>query len=612
MDFLDVRTLMFSHVVTDAACTAVLVLLWTQNRKRFPGTLYWLLDFACQTAAVVLIVLRGSIPDWMSMGVSSTLVVSGALLGYVGLTLFVGKRTKQTYNYVYLAAFVLVHLYFVFVQPNLAARNLNVSLGLLVMCSQCAWLVFRRVDHVMRRMALGVGVVFSVFSLVSLVRIFVVIISPHPSNDFFRSGIYDELVLISYQLLLILLTFALFLMVNNRLIGGIGTQEEKFAKAFRSSPYGITLTQPSDGRIVDVNDGFVAITGYSYAEVIGKNTVDLRLWATEGDRTAVVDELSRGNRVVGREFQFRKKSGDMLTGIFSAEVIGIEDTPLILASIGDITERKRAEERLRELNEDLDARVVARTAELEIANREISSFAYSVAHDIRTPLRAMEGFSGILLSRYADKLDDQGRHYLDRIQQASQRMGQLINDLLNLSRITRGELKREQVDLGHLAGAIAAELKARDSERQVELEIAEPLLVQGDSHLLSIALQNLLDNAWKFSGAREKATIDVGHLTLADYHTQNGGAAPPLTAGELSDPRTAIYYVRDNGVGFDMAFADKLFSPFQRLHAEHEFPGTGIGLAIVHRIITRHGGRLWPQAELGRGATFYFTVGGAA
>jgi PAS domain S-box-containing protein len=612
MEFLDVRTLMFSHVVTDAACTAVLVFLWTQNRKRFPGTLYWLLDFACQTAAVVLIVLRGTIPDWLSLGVSSPLVVTGALLGYVGLTLFVGRRTKQTYNYVYLAAFALVHLYFVFVQPNLAARNLNVSLGLLVMCSQCAWLVFRRVDHGTRRMALGVGLVFGAFSLVSVVRIFVVLISPHPSNDFFRSGTYDELVLIAYQLLLIFLTFALFLMINNRLIQEVGTQEEKFSKAFRSSPYGITLTQPSDGRIVDVNDGFVAITGYSYAEVLGKTTVDLRLWATEDDRTAVVDELSRGNRVVGREFQFRKKSGDMLTGLFSAEVIGIEDTPLILASIGDITGRKRAEERLRELNEQLDARVVARTAELEIANREISGFAYSVAHDIRTPLRAMEGFSDILLSRYADKLDDQGRHYLDRIQQAAQRMGRLINDLLNLSRITRGDLTLQQVDLGQLAGTIAAELKARDPERQVELEIVEPLLVQGDPYLLNIALQNLLENAWKFSGARETAHIDVGHLTVAEYQAQNDEVTPPLTADELSNPSTTIYYVCDDGVGFDIAFADKLFSPFQRLHAEHEFPGTGIGLAIVHRIITRHGGRLWPQAELGRGATFYFTVGGTA
>jgi PAS domain S-box-containing protein len=347
MNLLDVRTVMFSHVITDAVCTVVLVFLWIQNRKRFAGTSFMVLDFSCQTAAVLLILLRGSIPDWVSMVVSNTLVVAGAMFGYLGLARLVGRRSRQIHNYLLLAVFVAVHLYFVFVRPDLAARTLNVSLGLLVMCFQCARLALRRVDHAVRRSTQGgVALVFSVFCLVSIVRIVVVLATQPTSNDFFRSGAYDTLLLMCYQLLMILLTFALALMINQRLIGEVVSQEEKFTRAFRSSPYAITLTRPSDGAMLDVNDGFATITGYSYTEAVGRTTLDLRLWVNEVDRAAVVGELSRGNRVVGREYQFRTKSGELVTGLFSAGIIMMNDQSLILSSISDITERKRAEERI--------------------------------------------------------------------------------------------------------------------------------------------------------------------------------------------------------------------------------------------------------------------------
>jgi len=339
---------MISQLLTDAACTAVLAFLWATNRKRFAGTSFWMIDFAFQTVAVMLILARGSIPAWVSMAVSNTLVVAGALMGYMGLTRFAGKRTVQIHNYVLLGAFLAVHMYFIFIQPNLAARNLNVSLGLLVMCAQCAWLVAFRVGRTMRRMTLWPGLIFAVFCLVSVLRIAAVLLIPPASNDFFRSGAYDTVLLMSYQMLLVLLTFAVAVMFNQRLLREVQGQEEKFTKAFRASPYGVTLTRPSDGQIIEVNDGFMAITGYSYAEAVGKTTLDLQLWVREVDRAAVVSDLSRGNRVVGREYQFRSKSGEMVTGLFTAEVININDKPWILSSIGDITERKRAEDALRE------------------------------------------------------------------------------------------------------------------------------------------------------------------------------------------------------------------------------------------------------------------------
>jgi PAS domain S-box-containing protein len=339
---------MLSQVLTDAVCVAVLAFLWVQNRKRFAGTFYWVLDLAFQTAAALLILLRGSIPAWASIGVSSPLVVAGGLLGYMGLTRFVGRRSLQVHNYVALLAFVAVHLYFAFVQPSLAVRDLNVSLGLLFICFQCAWLLLRRVHRGMRRMTLAAGLVFTVFCLVGIVRTVLILLIPPVGNDFFRSAAFDTLLLMTYQMLLILLAFALALMINQRLFREVQIQEEKFTTAFRSSPYAITLTRLSDDHLIDVNDGFVTITGYSRAETTGKTALDLQLWARESDRAAMVSELSQGNRIVGREYQFRKMSGELMTGLFSAEIIRIDGLPWVLSSISDITERKRTEEALRE------------------------------------------------------------------------------------------------------------------------------------------------------------------------------------------------------------------------------------------------------------------------
>ena len=250
-------------------------------------------------------------------------------------------------------------------------------------------------------------------------------------------------------------------------------------------------------------------------------------------------------------------------------------------------DRKRAEDEILALNRDLDRRVRERTAELEAANRELESFAYSVSHDLRAPLRAIDGFSQALVEDYSSRLDQAGLDYLQRVSNAAQRMALLIDDLLELSRVTRAGMRREPVDLSAMARDVAAGIRQNRPQREVSLSIAEGLSVRGDPSLLSLALQNLLDNAFKFSSTKPLARIELGKMER--------------------DGET-VYFVRDDGVGFDMAYVGKLFTPFQRLHSRQEFPGTGIGLATVQRIIHRHGGRVWAEGELDRGATFYFTL----
>jgi signal transduction histidine kinase len=266
--------------------------------------------------------------------------------------------------------------------------------------------------------------------------------------------------------------------------------------------------------------------------------------------------------------------------------IGVEKAHLetsqkaILNMLEDLAvEKDRIEKARMELQEQ--------SRRLEAANKELEAFSYSVSHDLRAPLRAIDGFSQALLEDQAERLDESGRDSLLRVRRAAQRMGLLIDDLLKLARVTRAELTVDDIDLSALAREIVEDLQASVPQRPAEFVIASGLSARGDPRLLRIVMENLLNNAWKFTAGREPARIEFG-TTMAD-----GGSA---------------YFVRDNGVGFDMTYAEKLFGAFQRLHDANAFPGTGVGLATVQRIIHKHGGRVWARAENDKGATFYFTL----
>ena len=264
--------------------------------------------------------------------------------------------------------------------------------------------------------------------------------------------------------------------------------------------------------------------------------------------------------------------------------------------LSDIRQLKAHDEKIRSLNQELQKRVM----ELAASNRELEAFSYSVSHDLVAPLRSIDGFSQILLEDYLDRLDEQGKDYLNRVRAASRRMEELIHDLLDLARVSRSKLSHQPISLSALALSVAEELRKTRPDRKIEFVIQEGLTATGDEHLLLLVLENLLGNAWKYTLKRSGARIEFGALK-----DKPRGLLEVL---ESRGEETTVYFVRDNGAGFDMAYADKLFLPFQRLHSEKEFEGNGIGLATVQRIIERHGGRVWAEGEVGRGAEFYFTL----
>lgn len=380
--------------------------------------------------------------------------------------------------------------------------------------------------------------------------------------------------------------------------------EEKFAKAFHTAPTIMVITSMAEGRYLEVNEAFENALGWRREEVLGRASREMGIWVDQEQRDEIMGTLERGEKVLNRDVILRKKQGETIEGLYSAVGIELDNRKCLLGIVRDVTARRRAEREVKLLNAELTQRaqmledtngelevtveqLEAVNQELETANKELEAFSYTVSHDLRSPLTNINGAAQVIQELFGRGLDPQCGRLVDIIHRETLRMNRLIDTLLRFAHISRGEISPETVDLSALAKEVAGELQARDPQRQVSLAIAGNLTTHGDPRLMKIILDNLFGNAWKYTGTQEAAHIEFGTILQ--------GGKP-------------VFFVRDNGVGFEMADAHRLFLPFQRLNTEASFKGEGIGLATVARIVQRHNGRIWAEGEPGKGATFYFTL----
>jgi PAS domain S-box-containing protein len=366
--------------------------------------------------------------------------------------------------------------------------------------------------------------------------------------------------------------------------------QERLAALVSSSEDAI-IGKTLEGIITDWNPGAEALFGHKAAEIIGQSMRSFFPKERQQEEDDILARIGRGQSVKHYDTIRLRKDGRPVDVSVTVSPILDQAGKIVGASTvaRDISERKRAEEEILRLNTELEERVVRRTAELEAANKELEAFSYSVSHDLRAPLRAINGFAGIVLEDYGSQLPEEGRGYLERVRNGGRRMGELIDDLLAFARLSRQPLGRHPVDTAQMVPAVLAELTSGANGRSLEIKTGPLPVCEADPVLLRQVWVNLLSNAIKYTRKRAPALIEVGSEEKE---------------GEC------VFFVRDNGVGFDMRYANKLFGVFQRLHRAEDFEGTGVGLAIVQRVIHRHGGRVWAEAEPDRGATFYFTLKG--
>lgn len=577
---IDIRTTYLSIVLINIINLILMILTYFQIKKRFPGTLLILLSFLMSATGNILVFLRTVIPDWLSIPVGNTLIVSSCLVLFIGMEKFVAKRSVQIHNYIVILLFFVVHSYFTFENPSLYYRLLNLSVAYVFLSSQISYLMLQRISSSMRPFTRKIGVIFAVISCIQFYRIINLLQHPHKGNNFFKGDTVDSLFLLSWQIIVIFLAYSISLMYNKRLIMDINTQEEKFSKAFHASPSIILLSTLADGKIFEINKSVETIAGYKPKDLIGHKALDLQLWDKDIDRENFISTLLKNKLVIDQEYAFKKKNGDFFNGLINAEVININNEQCIIAAINDISSRKEAEDML-----------IKSQNTLRELNATKDKFLSIIAHDLRSPFNGIIGFTELLKDQVQAKDYDGILEYAEIINNSSNHAMDLLSKLLEWTRSQTGRIafQPKLVHIDKIVHETVALLQSLIDQKGITVSLNINIKTEQfvDKSMIEAILRNLISNAIKFTPNKGKIKI---------YGVENDAEC--------------IVSIADSGIGISELDQSKLF----KIDSSYSTPGTnneggtGLGLILCKDFIDYHQGRIWVESEVGLGTTFSFSI----
>lgn len=577
---LDFRTIYFSYVLINIVNLILIGSLYLQIKKRFPETYLLFISFFLSTTGNLLVFLRTLIPDWISISVANLLIVSSLVTLLICFERFVDKKGIQIQNYLLLFIFFIVHGYFTYIRPDLNARSLNLSITYLILSLQIAFLMLKRAPEVLRKITRPVGIVFFAICIIQLSHIFFLWQSKSSVRNFFNSEPSEVFYLLTWEIIIIFLSFSISLMYNKHLIMDVNIQEEKFSKAFHSAPFIIMLSKLKDGKIFEVNKSVQSISGYHPNDLINHKTTDLNLWELSRDREKFISDLYSEGKVSDHEYTFRKKSGELFTGLLSANSIEINREQCVISVISDISVRKMSENKL-----------LASESSLRELNSTKDKFFSIIAHDLRSPFNGILGFSELLVEQINNKDYDGIDKYAEIIQKSSQKAIDLLMNLMywSMSQTGRMEFNPEYIDATVLIRSVKELLNISANQKaiSISLHLPEKFLVYADRFMLETVLRNLILNAIKF-------TPKEGSISISAEAHEN----------EFQ------FMVEDSGVGIPKGHLDKLFridESFSLPGTENE-TGTGLGLILCVDFIQKHKGKIWVESEVGVGSKFIFSI----
>jgi len=590
---LDVRTLLALFAFTQALQVVVLSVQYAVFRS-YRGTGAFLLWSTAVGIGTVAFLLR----DDPTIGraaifAQNGLIVFGSLCLWAGFCRFHGRVEDRRLFAAVLVPFLFAHATFIWVVPDIDLRAVALCVALVATALLSARELWRARTGESRPVALVL-----VAGLLAHAAFFTargaLLLAGARVDDVWGGAAFNVAPYVDGFLLTNLVTFGLVILVNRRVNAEVREARDHFRRLLDTIPDAVLITRVADGICRDANTGFETLTGFRQEEVVGRSSAELGIWTDPRARDRVLERVRASEPVRDLELEGRRRDGTPFVGNVSSRLVDVRGEPHVLSVVHDVTERNAAREALeksareiRELNAGLERRVAERTAELTDKNRELEAFVHSIAHDLRAPLRAIDGFSGILEEEHAARLGDEGRRLLARVRGGARRMDRLLRDLVEYARAGSAGLRHERVDLGLLARSAFADVAPADGRGVCRFVVGELPAVRGDAALLRVVLRHLLANAVKYTAERPASRVDVRGRVEGDV---------------------VVCEVADDGVGFDPAHTGRLFRLFERLHAGEGDDGTGIGLAIVRRIVERHGGSVRAEGRPGQGATFTFSL----